>query len=113
MPRGGKRPGAGRPKGSPNKTTAEDRAAFRMIYERRLEDLDRWIKETGDGFQAIHFLSDGTQIPYVEKNPGKASELLLRMAQHFVPTLGRTEVVGEDGGPLEFVVRDLAREKPD
>lgn len=84
-----------------------------MIYERRLEDLDRWIKETGDGFQAIHFLSDGTQIPYVEKNPGKASELLLRMAQHFVPTLGRTEVVGEDGGPLEFVVRDLAREKPD
>lgn len=107
MPRGGKRPGAGRPKGKPNRTTAEDRAAFRMVYERRLEDLDRWIKETGDGFQAIHFLSDGTQIPYLEKSPGKAADLLLRMAQHFVPTLARTEVTGPDGGAIRVIRVDV------
>lgn len=81
-----------------------------MVYERKLSDLERWITETGDGFQAIHFLSDGTQIPYLEKSPGKAADLLLRMAQHFVPTLARTEVTGEDGGPVEYVIRDLAKE---
>lgn len=109
MPRGGKRPGAGRKPGVPNKTTAEDREAFRMVYERRLEDLDRWIRETGDGFDAVHFLSDGTKIPYLEKSPGKAADLLLRMAEHFVPKLQRHEHTGEDGGPVEFVVRDLGK----
>jgi hypothetical protein len=105
VPRGGKRPGAGRKPGVPNKTTDEDRRAFRMVYERRLGDLDRWIKETGDGFEAVHFLKDGTKIPYQEKNPGKAADILVRMAQHFVPTLARTEVTGEDGGPLRAVFR--------
>lgn len=91
MPRGGKRPGAGRKKGSPNKTTAEAREAFRMVYEGRLADLDRWIRETGDGFRAVHFLQDGTKIPYLEKNPGKAAELVARLAEHFVPKLQRLE----------------------
>ncbi len=91
MPRGGKRPGAGRKKGTPNKTTAEAREAFRMVYEGRLSDLDRWLKETGDGFRAVHFLADGKKIPYLEKNPGKAAELLTRMAEHFVPKLQRIE----------------------
>jgi hypothetical protein len=100
----------GRKKGTPNKTTAEDREAFRMVYEGRLGDLDRWITETGDGYPAVHFLADGTQIPYVEKNPGKASDLLLRMAEHFVPKLTRNEVTGEGGGPVEFTIRDLGKE---
>lgn len=83
-----------------------------MVYERRLEDLDRWIKETGDGFEAVHFLADGTKVPYLEKNPGKASDLMLRMAQHFVPTLARTEVTGKDGEPLRasFSI-DLSEDK--
>lgn len=77
-----------------------------MVYERKLADLERWITETGDGFQAIHFLSDGTQIPYMEKSPGKAADLLLRMAQHFVPTLARSEVTGEGGGPVRVIKVD-------
>lgn len=103
MPRGGKRPGAGRPKGSPNKTTAEAREAFRLIYEGRLGDLDRWLKETGDGFKAVHFLADGTKIPYIEKNPGKAAELLARMAEHFVPKLQRTEKTIADASDEELL----------
>jgi hypothetical protein len=76
-----------------------------MVYERQLDALDRWLRETGDGFQAIHFLSDGTQIPYLEKNPGKAADLLIRMAEHFVPKLNRTELTGKDGAPLRAVFR--------
>lgn len=107
MPRGSK-PGerrGGRKKGVPNKVTAEAREAFQMVYEGRLSDLDRWIRETGDGFDAVHFLSDGTAIPYKERNPGKAADLLLRMAEHFVPKLARNEVVGEGGGPVKIVIR--------
>lgn len=109
--RGGKRVGAGRKKGIPNKLTQDAREAFRMVYEGRLADLDRWIRETGDGFEAIHFLSDGTKIPYLEKNPGKAADLLCRMAEHFVPKLAHTQLTGEGGGPLEMVIRDLAKEQ--
>jgi hypothetical protein len=92
--------------------TADAREAFKMVYERRLDDLDRWLRETGDGFKATHFLADGTAIPYLERNPGKAADLLLRMAEHFVPKLSRNEHTGPDGGPvpLEFVIRDLGAE---
>lgn len=81
-----------------------------MVYERRLDDLDRWIRETGDGFKAIHFLADGTECPYLERSPGKAADLLLRMAEHYIPKLGRIEHTGDGGGPVEFVIRDLGKE---
>jgi len=76
-----------------------------MVYERRLDDLDRWLIETGDGFTAIHFLSDGTQIPYLEKDPGRAAGMLISMAEHFVPKLNRTELTGAGGGPVRAVFR--------
>jgi hypothetical protein len=93
--------------------TADAREAFRMVYERRLEDLDRWIRETGDGYEAIHFLADGTKIPYLEKNPGKAADILTRMAEHFVPKLGRIEHTGPEGSALELVIRDLGKDRSD
>lgn len=89
----GKKTG-GRAKGVPNKTTAEAREAFRLVYQGRLGDLDRWIRETGDGFNAVKIVvADGVvqEVPYIEKNPGKAAELLTRMAEHFVPKLQRVE----------------------
>jgi hypothetical protein len=113
MPKGGSKKGerrGGRKKGTPNHITVDARKAFQMVYEGRLKDLNRWIKETGDGFPAVHFLSDGTRCSYIERNPGKAADLLLRMAEHFVPKLERHEVVGEGGGPVEFVIRDLGKE---
>jgi hypothetical protein len=113
MPRGGSKPGerrGGRKKGTPNHVTIDARKAFQMVYEGRLKDLARWIKATGDGYPAVHFLSDGTKCKYVERNPGKAADLLLRMAEHFVPKVSRVEHTGEDGGPVEFVIRDLGKE---
>jgi hypothetical protein len=110
MPRGSK-PGerrGGRKKGAPNKITAETRQLFQMVYEARLSDLDRWIRETGDGFQAVHFLADGTAIPYTEKNPGKAADILTRMAEHFVPKLGRLEV-SLTQTPAEQILAELER----
>jgi hypothetical protein len=82
----------GRTKGTENKVTAEMRAMFKAVFEKRLADLDRWIIETGDGFEATHFLADGTSIPYLERNPGKAAELLTRLAEFHIPKLQRTTI---------------------
>jgi hypothetical protein len=36
----------------------------------------------------------------LEKNPLKAADLLIRMAQYHFPKLGNTELTGKDGGPV-------------
>lgn len=102
----------GRQRGVPNKLTSNAKASFLATFGHLEKDIRRWIQETGDGFQAIHFLADGTQIPYLEKNPGKSAELMIRMAEFHFPKLGRTEVTGKDGGPVvvDFGM-DLHREK--
>ncbi len=95
--------GKGRKKGVPNKITAAVREGFQLVYENRLEDLDRWLRETGDGFKAVHFLANGRKIPYLEKNPGKAAEILTRMAEHFVPKLQRIEKTIADASDEELL----------
>ena len=95
----GKKTG-GRKRGVPNKLTSIAKQSFLATFGHLEKDIRRWIQETGDGFTAIHFLADGEQIPYLEKNPGKAADLMLRMAEFHFPKLGRTEVTGADGGPL-------------
>lgn len=126
MPRGGKRPGAGRPKGVPNKATSEARAAFTRVYEGRLADLDRWIGETGDGFevparnklgQPILDDKGAPTLIRVGKDPGKASDILTRMAEHFVPKLQRLEKGISDASDEELLAeirrRKEAEAKPD
>lgn len=93
----------GRKKGTPNKVPSEIRAAFQLIYEGRVGDLDRWIQETGDGFKAVHILANGRKIPYLEKNPGKAADILTRMAEHFVPKLQRIEKTIADSTDEELL----------
>lgn len=112
MPRGSK-PGerrGGRRRGVPNKVTSAARHAFLATFGQLEGDLQEWIRQTAEGFEAVHFLADGTAIPYLEKNPAKAADLLIRMAEYHFPKLGRTEVTGAEGGPLEVVIRDIAKD---
>lgn len=86
--------------------TAEAREAFRMVYEGRLADLDRWIRETGDGFEAIKIVvvdKEVEKVPYIEKDPGKAADILTRMAEHFVPKLSRIEKTIGDASDEELL----------
>ena len=94
----------GRQKGTPNKSTGLGRLVFLAAFERKVADLERWITETGDGFQAIHFLADGTQIPYMEKNPAKAAELLTRLAEYHLPKQAAVQVTGAEGGAIRVHV---------
>lgn len=51
MPRGGKRPGAGRKKGTPNKTTAEAREAFKALIDGEVEHLQAALRDVRAGTQ--------------------------------------------------------------
>jgi hypothetical protein len=77
MPSGGKREGAGRPKGSPNKSTQEIRNAFQMFVENNVENFEDWI------------------VRVAETNPAKAIELVTNLGEYILPKLSRTEVKAE------------------
>lgn len=74
MPRGGKRPGAGRPRGRPNRTTAEGREVFKRIFENLAPEVEGWIRE-----QAA-------------TDAGKGADLVLKMAEYHLPKLARSDV---------------------
>jgi hypothetical protein len=87
----GKKTG-GRKKGVPNKLTSVARSAFLATFGKLEGDLEGWIRETA------------------ENDPAKAADLTIRMAEYHFPKLGRTEVTGQDGGPVKVVeiVRETA-----
>jgi hypothetical protein len=112
MPRGSK-PGerrGGRKKGTPNKVTSVAREAFLATFDNLKPDLERWVRETAEGWESVKVTKEGGTITVVEgRDPAKAADLVIRMAEYHFPKLGRSEVTGPDGGPVEFVIRDLAK----
>ena len=89
MPRGGRRPGAGRPKGSANKVTTAQREAFLATFHRLAPDLEGWIRRAA------------------EENPAKAADLVVRMAEYHVPKQNRMELAGDGGGAVQIVVQKI------
>jgi hypothetical protein len=86
----------GRQKGTPNKATAAAKdAAMRFLSARTDAEIEGLWGEVK------------------AESPSKAFGFWLGAQEFITPKLGRTEVTGQDGGPVEFVVRDLGREKPD
>lgn len=82
----------GRQKGTPNKTTAAVR-----------EQIERFARANAPALQELF---DRLK----EEEPAKAFDLYLRAIEYHIPKLGRTEVTGGGGGPVEFVIRDLGKE---
>ena len=75
--------GQGRKKGVPNKTTTDVRLAIAMIAERNVEKLEQWLAEVAT------------------TDPGKASDIFLRMIEYHIPKQSRSEVTGPNGGPID------------
>lgn len=82
---GGKREGAGRPKGSQNRDVAEIREAFRRVIDANLPNYMKWLEQIA------------------AEDPQKAIALLNNMAEYVVPKLQRTEHTGEGGAPIEIL----------
>jgi hypothetical protein len=90
------RAGMGRPKGAINKVTREFRETVRQLLENNSENVGRWLLLVADG--------DGTD--HGKPDPGKALDLLAKLAEFAAPKLGRVEHVGDGGGPVRFVASE-------
>lgn len=79
-------PGPGRPKGTPNKLTVEFRDTVRQLLERNSDNVSVWLEQVA------------------MDDPGKALDLLAKLAEFAAPKLARTEVTGADGGPQKMEI---------
>lgn len=95
-------PGPGRPKGLANKVTREFRETVRRVLEDNSENVGRWLTMVAEGDGSEHSKAD----------PGKALDLLAKLAEFAAPKLARTEHVGEGGGPVQATV-EVRFVKPD
>jgi hypothetical protein len=77
----------GRPKGSPNKLTADVRACFAALLRNQMPKVDALLDRIA------------------ETDPKGAVEILLKVSERFVPKLSSVEVTGEGGGPVTVVLR--------
>lgn len=91
----------GRPKGSPNRATADVRAAIATFAEGNAHKLQQWLDSVAEG-------SGGNR-----PDPAKAADLYLRAIEYHIPKLARTEVTGNNGGPVEITGITINLKKPD
>jgi len=72
----------GRPKGTPNKSTAEIRDAYQKLVEDNLTNMTEWL------------------VQVAAENPERAMDLMLKLSEYMIPKLARQEVTGADGKDL-------------
>lgn len=77
-------PGKGRPKGAPNRATADARAAIGLFVENNAPRLQEWLDSIA------------------KENPEKAFNLFQSVIEYHVPKLARTELTGKDGEKLSM-----------
>jgi len=91
-------PGSGGSRrGVPNKATQEFRATVQALLDDNRENVGRWLTLVAEG--------DGTDKG--APDPGKALDLLAKLAEYAAPKLARTEVTGKDGGPVVVQAQPL------
>jgi len=93
---GGRRPGAGRKKGVPNKTTGQARAMFQAFVDNRSAEINELWGKLANGYT----YKQGKETIHVPPNPAQALNVMGRLAEFILPKLNRTEVTGADGAAL-------------
>lgn len=80
----------GRQKGTPNRVTSEFRGIVQDLIDENADNVSRWLTLVADG--------DGESL---KPDPARALDLVSKLAEYAAPKLSRTEVTGEDGGPVQ------------
>ena len=95
--------GRGRPKGVPNRATTEFRDTIKALLDGNKENVSIWLQSVADGD------------PEHERKPDpyRALDLLAKLAEYAAPKLSRTEVTGQDGGPVEVSGINIKLVRPD
>ena len=76
-----------RPKGSPNKSTALAREAIARFVDDNSDRLQGWLDQIAE-----------------QKGPEAAFRCFTDLVEYHVPKLARTEVTGQDQGPVKIEV---------
>lgn len=93
-PKGRARPaGSGRAPGTPNKATREFRETVTKLLEGNADNVAKWLA----------LVAEGDPEKDIKPDPGKALDLLAKLAEFAAPKLARTEHVGDNGGPMHIV----------
>nr|WP_041296555.1 hypothetical protein [Janthinobacterium sp. Marseille] len=79
----------GRQPGTPNKATKEFRDTVSNLLSNNAENVALWLEQVANG------------VGDAKPDPGKALDLMAKLAEFAAPKLARTEVVGEDGGAVK------------
>ncbi len=109
---GGRRPGAGRPKGVPNKVTAEAKAIFQRLLEKMAPEAEAWLRECAQGIKIEKTMEGGqTVVGRFNADPGKAVDLLLKMSEFYFPKLARTEKTIADASDDELLAEIVRRQR--
>lgn len=82
----------GRQPGTPNKATKEFRDTVSTLLSNNAENVAIWLEQVANGA--------GDAKP----DPGKALDLMAKLAEFAAPKLGRIEHTGEGGGPVKLYV---------
>lgn len=94
--------GRGRPPGSVNKATKTFRETVSRLLEDNAENVSKWLLE----------VAEGNPEKEIRPDPKGALTLLAQIAEYATPKLNRTEVTGEDGGPVEISGIQIKLVKP-
>lgn len=91
----------GRVKGTPNKATKQFRDTVTALLDKNAANVDLWLQQVADG------------IGDTKPDPGKALDLMAKLAEYAAPKLGRIEHTGEDGGAIVVQVNKLTSSAKD
>lgn len=83
----------GRVAGTPNKATKEFRETITKLLDDNADNVGLWLQQVAEGHGEV------------KADPGKALDLVAKLAEYAAPKLNRTEHTGKDGGPVETITR--------
>ena len=87
----------GRPKGSPNKSTAMAREAIAQFVEGNAPSMQKWLEQVATGVK-------NEQDKYIVlPNPEKAFGMLQSVMEYHLPKLARTEHLGDEEQPVKVI----------
>jgi hypothetical protein len=86
--------GRGRPPGAVNKVTRDFRATVNALLEANSENVSKWLTQVAEGDAEKEIRAD----------PGKALDLMAKLAEYAAPKLNRTEIAGDPDKPLKTVI---------
>ena len=81
----------GRQPGSVNKATKEFRQTVQALLDANAANVGKWLKLVAEGSGDV------------KPDPGKALDLLARLAEFAAPKLARTEIAGDQDRPVKLM----------